>query len=222
VKRGNTKIISNFLDFRSRNDLVAIFSCILIVTTAVFCSDSAQAEPKRKRLKISRSYNSTSQNINDYSLSDSIGEILSGSAETDLYDPLSLIQLQRLRDRALPWWEGPDAIDDNEARKVVEKALAIQSTTNFLALLSRSDIRYEYKDVSRGFKFFSSYFRYALQDTGESYIVSRENKGKNLVDIGLKLSLNKGADPQVHLGDDLRLRYDWTEQETLLEYGFNF
>ncbi len=203
----------------------AVRFCIcFLLTSCLLITYSAEAQSKKKRLKISkgRSFRTSQVNINDASFSDSISNILSGSVDTDLYDPVSILRLQTLRDRANPWWEREDFYDEDESQRIVEKALAIQTSSTFFSLLKKSDIRNEYKSAEREFRSFTERFRYALQDTGTGYTFSNDRKGNELLELSLKFSVNQGADPQVSISDSCRIRYDWAEQQTMLEFGFNF
>jgi len=132
------------------------------------------------------------------------------------------MQLRDLKERAEPWWDPEDGADQDETQRVAEKAIAIQGSTSLLYLLKRSDLRNSYKDFARNFTKFTDYFRYSLQDTGEGLDFSRNKKGEELIEFSLKFSVNRGADPQIYLGESVRLRYDWAEQHTMLEYGINF
>lgn len=200
-----------------------IFLSLLLLISFLTIS-TAEAQGKKKRLKISkgRSFRTSQVNINDASFSDSLSNILSDSVDTGLYDPVSILRLQTLRERANPWWEREDFYDEDETQRIVEKALAIQTSTTFFSLLKRSDIRNEYRLAEREFRTFTERFKYSLKDTGNGYSLSQEQKGEELFALSLKFSVNQGADPQINISDSCRIRYDWAEQQTMLEFGMNF
>jgi len=218
----------NLMSFDRRNK-IALHKRIWLLSVSIILSsflitNFSEAEIKKKRLKISnlRSFKGSQVEIRGGGFSDSLDEILTSSVDTNLYDPLTLVQLNNLKVRGLPWWEREDSIDEVEMRRVTQKAIGIQGSLNFISLLRRSDLRESYKSIEKDFKSFTNRFRYALQDTGDGYTLSQNKKGEELVEFSLKMSLSKGADPQVLFGDSLRLRYDWAEQQTMLEFGVNF
>ena len=160
-------------------------------------------------------------NAYDFTFSSEIDKLLSNSADTNLYDPLTLMQLRVLREDAQPSYEPFDA-NPYETRRVVEKALAIQSTTTLVPVIKKSELGDTFRAIERSFKAFTDRFRYSLQDSPNGWTVSRENKGEKLFELNLRVNLSQGLDPQIRFGDNLRLRYDWMEKQSLLECGFEF
>lgn len=148
-------------------------------------------------------------------------DILNDTASTDLYDPLTIQTLKRLKEDARPAWDGDDE-DVDKTRRVVERALAIQSGRNISSTLEQSELRSTYRAIKQGLKNFQNNFRYSLQTTGKSMEVSKEKKGKKLLELNVELNLKQGLDPQLKMGEHLRFRYDYTSQRPLLEYGFRF
>lgn len=152
---------------------------------------------------------------------DSAFDILNDTASTDLYDPITISTLRRLKEDAQPAWDGDD-IDPEKTRRVVERAFAIQSGRNLSSTIEKSELKPLYQDIKDGLKEVQDTFRYSVQSNGDSLAVSRKKKGEKLLELNVELSLKQGLDPQFKLGENVRFRYDYSNQRPLLEYGFKF
>jgi len=150
-----------------------------------------------------------------------VGDILSSTSDTNLYDPLTIQQLRLLKEDAQPSWD-PDDIDPDKTRRVVEKAMAIELGRTLAWQIQRSELRDLYNDTSRALKRLQQRFRYSLQSDGNSLSVSRRKQGRKLLELNMEFNVKRGLDPQIRIGDSLRFRYDYLYDRTMLEYGFNF
>lgn len=182
----------------------------------------AQSKPKPidpKRLK--DSLNAGEAAIYGFSLSSALDKIIADSANTDLYDPITIQSLRRLRDEAQPRYLLDD-VDPELTRRVAEKALAIQSGRSLSSLLAGSELKSTYRQLLTSLDTLQNTFKYSLQDAGGDLKFSRVSKGKKLLELKLEFNLKQGVDPQVRLGNNFRLRYDYLDRTPMFEYGFSF
>ena len=206
----------------SRSPLYKAMLALLVVLAVVLTSAPVYAQSGSDGRLNTRRLDSFDSGEYDWDLSAELGEILTATADTDLYDPITIANLRILRDKAQPYWSEDD-IDPERTRRVVRKALAIQSAHVLVPVIKESDLGDVFLQIKRGFKRLSDLFRYSLQDEpGAAVSLSRENKGRKLLELDLKFSLKKGVDPQIRINDEVRFRYDFSEQATFLEYGFDF
>lgn len=200
---------------------LALFGCIRL-TGVIACPPLASAAPPRKVI-IDRSIRSSAvadSSTYDFGFGKAL-DIFSSSTDTSLYDPLTIATLKQLQEDSKPQM-GPDDIDVSKTRRVVEKAFAIQSGRSFSQLMNGSELRSMYRDMLHGIEKVQNLFRYSLQRDSQGLVLSRENKGKKLLEFKLEMSLKQGFDPQVHLSENFRFRYDYTEKRPMIEYGFRF
>ncbi|RMG39705.1 MAG: hypothetical protein D6719_12690 [Candidatus Dadabacteria bacterium] len=205
----------------------------LVLTTllllSLFCTaGEVYAKPRKKIRKPSRISKNLGQearsldlNIYDFTLAETVTNIIEDSANTDLYDQLTLNNLQRLKEEAQPPWNPAD-IDPYKTRQVVEKALAIQSGRSIIKLLNQSELRSSYLAFKRYLNSIRKALSFSLQDSGDRYLISREKKGKQLIELNMEFNLRNGLDPQLNLGNSLRFRYNYLEKRPVLELGFDF
>lgn len=183
------------------------------------------AEAKAERNKNPRSPNTRALIDNsdsyDYSASDALGGIIENSANTDLYDPITLGELRILKERAQPS-TSKDDIDPDEIRYIGEKALAIQSSTTLLPLIRNSEIGFALSSLESGYLYISQFFRVKLNHTGERLIISREDDSLTLIELNIKMSISNGLDPQLRLSENIRMRYDWKKAIGFIEYAEDF
>lgn len=204
---------------QNRNNI--LFICA-IISTIIFTTSTCFAQSKKKLNTFSaRSLQSSDTDFFQFRLSESLDDFINTSADTNLYDPLTVMRLRMLKEQAQPG-TNIDDIDPEETRNVVQKAFAIQTTTSMMNLIEGSELRDSFRSIERGFKEFTSLFKYSIQDTGDSYSISKKSEGKKLLELNMNFSLSKGADPQFHIGECFRFRYDWQESQTMFEYGINF
>lgn len=200
---------------------------LFLLLTAFLVSYSSElfaqsAKKLRKRLpKKSLSIESSADDIYNFDLVSSFDDLLLDSTDSNLYDPITISSLQRLKDDARSVWN-PEDIDPTKSRKIVEKALAIQSGVTISKLIAKSELKNSFKEVKRGLDSFQQFFRYSLQTDGESLTVSKKNHGKKLLELNVEINAKNGLDPQIHIGESFRFRYDYISKQTLLEYATNF
>lgn len=209
-------------------------SCLLCAAFVLsICADDLEAQSRRKNRKMhrrgkiqQRSLTSAFDLLNnnealEFSFDGQVDEIITTSADTTLYDPLTIEHLKRLKEQAQPFWN-PDDIDPEKTRRVVEKALALQTTTSVSRLVKKSELQDTYRHLYRSFKRFKDTFRYSLQSGSNGLSISNRPEGQNLVEFNMEFNAKHGLDPQLRIGDAVRFRYDYVERRPLLEYGFNF
>ena len=164
------------------------------------------------------SFSNFSYSINaSSSLSDLVGD---GSGSGG-YSPFSLAQLRLLKEVAQPSYN-PNDYDPDLTGRVVSKMFAIQSGRAVSDAIQRSELQQTYRAALRGIKTVQERFRYSVQHTGRSVAVSRRNLGRKLVELNVDFNLRQGVDPQIRFGDHIRLRYDWVNNRSMLEYGVEF
>jgi hypothetical protein len=156
----------------------------------------------------------------DFTL-DSAFDILNDTTNTDLYDPITISTLRRLKEDAQPAWN-PEDIDPDLTRRVVERAFAIQSGRNLSNLINRSELQTTYKSIKQGLKSVQDTFRYSVQNTGNGVEVSKQKQGRKILELNMEFNLKQGLDPQIKIGESVRFRYDYTSKRPVLEYGFRF
>ncbi|MDC0357342.1 hypothetical protein OAO01_00870 [Oligoflexia bacterium] len=193
----------------------------LIFTTSLLLPISAYSQKRPVKKNLNDSFESVDASTYDFSFTSAFDSIIGSSTDTDLYEPLTIGNLRRLKDRAQPAWN-PDDIDPYRTRRVVEKAFAIQTGRNLNKLLIRSELRDVYREIKQGLVSFRNLFRYSLQTDGSSYQVSKKNVGKKLLELNLEFNAHQGVDPQIKIGELIRFRYDYVQKRPLLEYGFDF
>jgi hypothetical protein len=152
---------------------------------------------------------------------DSAVEVLSDSTEIDLYDPLTLATLKRLKADATPPYD-PYDIDPVRTRHVVEKALAIQAGKTMANLLRTSDLRDFHRLVLKNLDFLQGLLTFSVSRGHDGLNAGHTPDGESLFAFNLRMSVRDGFDPQIRLSDSLRFRYDLGERQTLLEYGIGF
>lgn len=171
--------------------------------------------PNRKSLGLNETAVSTTD------LSTTLDRLIDSSTDTDLYDPMTISSLQRLKEDAQPEIH-PDDLDPDRTRRVVEKAFAIQFGRSFSQLINRSELKPLYHQVQQSFKSVQDHFRYSLQSNSEGWTVSKRKVGKRLLELSLEFNVKQGVDPQLRIGESVRFRYDYIDQRPMLEYGFDF
>jgi hypothetical protein len=148
--------------------------------------------------------------------------MLESTSTGDIYDPLTISTLKRLRDEAIPPWD-PYDIDPEETRHVAERALTIQSSRAFAELMNGSDLKPTFRAIKEAFKEFKDLFKLKVEQNHEGIQVnSSKSKGRPLLELSLEINPKQGFDPQIRFGESVRLRYDYIDQQPLLEYGVDF
>lgn len=143
------------------------------------------------------------------------------SNDMEIYDPITISTLRRLKDEAQPPLE-PDYVDPATTQKVVEKALAMQSIRNMSRLLQRSELRTLYRDIRESFRAVQDFFKLSVKDDGKSLVTSPSKKGEKLLEFSLELNAKRGFDPELRFSDSVRMRYDLQDGRPMLEYGVDF
>jgi hypothetical protein len=183
------------------------------------CGAAAAGQANQKAL-ITRMETSRGS-VYEFSLNQEIDTLLEHSADTDLYDPITIAHLRAMQEDAEPPWK-PDDADPYKTRHVVEKAFAIQSARTISRVLQKSELAPAYHAFLRGVKHVQDFCRYSVQDTGQEITVAKETRGAKLLEFNVQFSLKQGMDPQVRIGDSFRVRWDYTSNQTLLEYSLDF
>lgn len=194
---------------------------VIIGILVVLAQDSA-AQIRRRGVPERR----VSRNITDifnpaFDLRSEIDSLVVNPTDIYLYDRLELAELRRLKDGAAPRSDLEDP-DYNELRRVTEKALSMQTARTVVRLLQGSDVRNEYNAFQRGLKSLNDSFRYSIQNDGDRLMISKGNKGQKLVEFKLEFNLRHGAEPNISIGNNFRLRYDMRNRGPVAEYALNF
>ena len=108
----------------SRSPLYKAMLALLVVLAVVLTSAPVYAQSGSDGRLNTRRLDSFDSGEYDWDLSAELGEILTATADTDLYDPITIANLRILRDKAQPYWSEDD-IDPERTRRVVRKALTV-------------------------------------------------------------------------------------------------
>jgi hypothetical protein len=200
-----------------------ILSYFFVLIGAIFFgTDDADAQIKRRAVAEKRVVREFSDIFNPaFDLRAELDTLVVNPTDIYLYDRLEIAELRRLKDIAAPRsdLEEPEYA---ELRRVTERALSMQTARSVVRLLQSSDVRYEYEAFQRGLKRLNDSFRYSVQNNGERLVFSKANKGRKLVEFKLEFNLRHGAEPNMTIGDNFRLRYDMQHRGPVAEYAFNF
>jgi hypothetical protein len=191
------------------------FFCLLVALWVHQAHAQANERALITRMETSRG------GVYEFSLNQELDTLLEHSADTDLYDPLTIARLRELQEDAEPPWK-PDDVDPYKTRRVVEKAFAIQSARTISRVLQKSELAPAYRAFLRGVKSVQDFCRYSVQDTGEDITVAKETRGDKLLEFNMQFNLKQGVDPQIRVGDSFRLRWDYSASRTLFEYSLDF
>lgn len=160
-----------------------------------------------------------------YSIRDSFQSIISEATNTNLYDSLSISQLQFEKERAQPR-NSPEDLDPEKSRSLVEKAFGYQLTKATLPILRNSQIRQSYRLVEETYFDLRSLLSLGLatdgQDLSFNHSAAKKPNNYEIFKFNLTMSPQNGLEPQLNLGEDFRLRYDLNEQAAHFECQFNF
>lgn len=157
----------------------------------------------------------------EFNLGSTLDKILEGTADTDPYDAVTISNLRRLKEDAQPE-NYPDDLDPYRTRRIVEKALAIQSGNSISRLIQQSELRPLYRAIKQEFFKIREHLKFSLQSGSDGLIVSRKPRGQKLLELNLELNLKQGMDPQIRIGESFKFRYDYVDKVPVLEYGFAF
>jgi hypothetical protein len=156
-----------------------------------------------------------------YGFNSTLTDLIDQSAENVSYDKQTLWVLNSLTDITQPFWD-PYDIDYTRNNRAVEKAITIQSTVEGSKLIRGSELHETFQEIKRSLSDIKRLFNYSIQDSGDSFTVSRTTKGSKLLEIKMEFNLSQGLDPQLHIGDAVKFRYDIINSRPMLEYGMNF
>jgi len=175
--------------------------------------------------KIYSSREASGSGTYDFSFQSSLDTFISENYDSSKYDPITISQMARLKQQAVPYWHPENYNDDYDVditKRVTEKALVIQSAHHISGLLSHSELQQTFHAMQRWFKSVKDQFNYSVQTNGEGYNISRSVHGEKLLELDIEFNLKQGVDPQIRVGKYMRFRYDYTYNVTFLEYTLNF
>lgn len=188
----------------------------------VACSiPAAHAAPPFPNLKTLKSPSYLEASPYSPNFAGTFNSILESSVDSNLYDPLTIATLKRLREDAQPFYN-PRDVDPDRTRRIGEKALAIQSGRSLAEVLDHSELQPVFFSIKQEMEGIKRLFGFSLQNVGHGYAVSRDPRGKKLVEFGIEFNLKRGIDPQIRLGEKFRLRYDFVDQRPIFEFATNF
>ncbi|MCB0332555.1 MAG: hypothetical protein KDD55_03585 [Bdellovibrionales bacterium] len=201
---------------------VFFVSCLLLLLTV---SQHAHALPGKRQSPGKALYSSDlsdSNNVYSFDLNSSLDSLLITGSDTNLYDPLTIKTLTRLKEQSFPYWSGDSEPDPGRTRRIVEKAFTLESFRNLSQTIQKSELKDFYFALKQGLNTIRETFRFSLQRSGSEVFVSRQTKGEKLLELNVEFNASKGIDPQLAFGDHLRFRYDYIRQRPMLEVGFDF
>ena len=189
-------------------------------------TSTAEAGPRKKRRnRLQKRMNITREIIEpdftDFQFRSEINKVVKQSADTDLYDPLTIESLRRLRDDYQPRWD-PDDIDPVRTRRAVTKAFSIQLARSISRLVKGSELRGTYHLIREKMKEFRNSFRYSIQDSGDTFSISKKKRGRKLLEFNVEINSRTLLDPQLVIGDRVRFRYDFVQKAPLIDFQFRF
>lgn len=148
-------------------------------------------------------------------------EVLSDSTELNLYDPITIATLRRLQEDATPAYD-PRDIDPVQMRHVVEKAFAIQAGRSFVNAIKDSELGPLHRELLRSFERLQGLLNFSLSHSHDGLSAGQDPEGHRYFSLNVRMSAREGFDPQIQLSEDLRIRYDLGDKQTMLEYAFGF
>lgn len=216
-----SRLISSFTVLTQLSCLIPILIFIELSFLEGISSEARAQNRDGPLITNTRSLSSDESTTYDFSFGEELNRILATSAEGDIFDPLTLMNLQLMKEEAQPSWSRED-VDAEKLRVVVQKTFAIQTARYTLPVIKDSELGTYYKSIERSIKSFTDLFNYSLQQSGSGLKVAKEKRGRKLAEFRLSLSPRSGLDPQIRIGDNSRLRYDWVAKRSMLEFGFTF
>lgn len=163
---------------------------------------------------------SISQNA-AYGFDSTLDDLIDHSSTNSNYDSHTLWVLESLTDITQPFWD-PYDVDYSRNHRAVAKALTVQGGTAASNLIKGSELKPTFMEIKRGFDEIKNFFKYSVQNSGNGLVVSKNSQGRKLLELNMEFNLSQGLDPQLHIGDNVRFRYDIVNSRPLLEYGMNF
>ncbi len=200
----------------------SLFSCLVFL---LFSSSTGAAQPGKRQSPgkaLNLSDLSESDSIYAFDLDSSLDSLFETSTDTNLYDPLTIRTLKRLKDQSFPYWSGDSEPDPERTRRIVEKAFTLETVRKISKTLQDSELKEFYHAVKQGLSDLKDTFRFSLQRNGSQLFVSRKKHGQKLLELNVQFSASKGIDPQLTFGEHLRFRYDYVKSRPMLEVGFDF
>lgn len=206
----------------TRAGMPPLLPLLLILFFIVPLAAEAQ-RPKRQVPKRSLLTNEVlaEQDVYQFELGQGVNSIIRDSVQTNLYDPITIANLRRMKEEAGAQ-VNQDDIDPDLTRRVGEKALAIQSGRTLLNTIRNSDLRETYEAVKQSFESVRNSIRYSVQKEGGSYTVSKKRRGARLLELDVEFSPRRVLEPHLRIGDAVRFRYDYEERAPVLEYQVAF
>ena len=155
---------------------------------------------------------------NNSNLNSTIDELTDDSGTLD---PNTLWMMKGLTDVTQPFWD-PYDVDYTRNDRAVQKAFTVQSGKYLSSVVKNSELKSTFVYLKQTLDDVKSIFRYSIQSDGTNTYISREQKGKKILELSMEFNLSQGLDPNVKLGENLRFRYDYVNKRPLFEFGFSF
>lgn len=150
-----------------------------------------------------------------------LGTFIREDGDQKSYHPLTIRELRLLQENSQPYW-GNEEAEKERVERATQKAFAIQSAHHLSFVLKDSELRHVYRDIQDSLKSIRNYFKYSLQSDGSTMKLSRTVEGQKILELNLEFNLKQGVDPQLRIGEYMRLRYDYAYDGTFLEYAVDF
>ncbi len=199
---------------------ICLTQLTLIIVSVFLCSKLSQAQPSGRPIFDKKNVNSSSNGSlqSSYNLNTTFDELIDDS---NTYDPRTLWIMKSLTDITQPFWDPMD-VDFKRNDRAVEKAFTMQSGRHLSMLVKGSELKSTFEYLKRSMQDVKSYFNYSIQSDGDKTYVSKDKKGKKLLELSMEFNISQGLDPNIKLGQHLRFRYDYVNKRPLLEFGANF
>lgn len=153
-------------------------------------------------------------------LAGTLNRIVNFTADTNLFDPFTVAELERAASEASPRYDGWD--DADKLRQVTERAFGLTAAQNIVRALETSDLRPTYLALKDSMRTVQRSVNYSVQTNGDEIAVGRAVKGRKLVELEIEFNARRLIDPHIKIGKHLRVRYDPDNSGPMLEYEIRY
>ncbi len=157
-----------------------------------------------------------------------LGDLIGLETAQDLIDdPIGGDMFSRYRPPlSLLYFSNVTNIDDYfewENRSAAERMFAYQSFSALSKVVSESALKPLYERALHGFKWFRNYtsVKFNRSESG-NLDLAEPTYEEPIMELKLHISANNGVEPRLEIGDNLMVRHNIFDQETLFEFRTNF
>ncbi len=117
-----------------------------------------------------------------------------------------------------------DPLEELESKSTTQQLILFQAADSISDYIIKSPLEDLYRAALSKLKTFHDYTTVRVAQSQKMQVdVGRNNSDDNLImKFRLHASMRDGVEPRLHFGDNVQLRYDPLEQETILEYSTGF